>query len=680
MNEWDNSKKIDISILYAEDEDITRLGISEFLKMNAANVYTARNGEEALIMYYQNHPDIIITDIRMPVMGGIELIQKIKNQNKDIPVIITTAYNDVELLIQMIDIGVNQFLVKPIDNDRLLESIQKCLRSFTLEKELVSIANLLSEYKNAIDYSSIVYKFDREGKITYVNEAFCRLSGYDTDYLIGKNIADLGGNSGILAKEILNDGLSGKNWKGIIQIQNKDDHFYYLSTTIVPISSMFNKSEEFMTIGYEVTELIEKQKELRYQLYTDRMTQLPNRTKLLEDVEKAFHPILFLINIDSFQQINDFYGNEVGDHIIKETGLRIKAALPSPEYRLYKMPADEFAILLDKQLDYPEMEAFLTTMREEINDNPYTFHDNPIHITAAVGIAISEDSEGNKGLLAVKWHNLALKADMALKKAKRKQKNYIVYDESLQISKEYEKHIHWTRNLKDAIRTDSIFPFYQPIQNNSNSTIDKYECLVRLKDNQNKIQSPILFLETAKRSKLYYNITKIMLEKSINTFKNTHYEFSINLSVDDILDEDTNLFIKEKINQNLAIADRMVFEILESEGIENYEEVIRFIEEVKKFKCRVAIDDFGTGYSNFAHILRLNVDYIKIDASLTRFVHQDANTRVIMETIVNFSRRLGIKTIAEFVFCKEVQDILLDIGVDFSQGYFIGEPKSELLK
>ena len=119
----------------------------------------------------------------------------------------------------------------------------------------------------------------------------------------------------------------------------------------------------------------------------------------------------------------------------------------------------------------------------------------------------------------------------------------------------------------------------------------------------------------------------------------------------------------------------MVFEIVESEGIENFGEVIDFIRRVKSFGCKIAIDDFGTGYSNFEYILKMDVDFLKIDASLIKNISTDPNCRAIVETIVDFSKKIGIKTIAEFVHSAEVYSVEKSIGVDFSQGYFFGEPK-----
>ena len=133
-------------------------------------------------------------------------------------------------------------------------------------------------------------------------------------------------------------------------------------------------------------------------------------------------------------------------------------------------------------------------------------------------------------------------------------------------------------------------------------------------------------------------------------------------------------FLIHKIRTSVH-TKRIIFELLESEGIENYQEVSSFIAEVKQFGCRIAIDDFGTGYSNFAHILQLDVDILKIDGSLIRSIDTDLNAQTVLAAVTEFSKRLGLKTVAEFVHSEAVYDKCQELGVDYLQGYHISEPK-----
>jgi EAL domain-containing protein (putative c-di-GMP-specific phosphodiesterase class I) len=208
--------------------------------------------------------------------------------------------------------------------------------------------------------------------------------------------------------------------------------------------------------------------------------------------------------------------------------------------------------------------------------------------------------------------------------------------------------------------------------------IEKYECLARIKTLDNKLLMPFEFLEISVKGKLYHQITRTMIRKSFQYFEDKDFEFSINLSIHDIDNEITYDYIIDSL-RNYAHPHKVVFEILETDKIENYEKLKDFIKVVKGFGCKIAIDDFGSGYSNYSHVLSLNVDYLKIDASLVKNILNDANSRVITQTIIDFAVNLNLKTIAEYVEDKESHELLDKIGAHYIQGYYIGKPKESLV-
>jgi len=414
-------------------------------------------------------------------------------------------------------------------------------------------------------------------------------------------------------------------------------------------------------------------KKLTRQLYLDELTDLPNRKKLLSDIQRCKEPILLIIDIDAFKEINDLYGNIYGDYTLIELSHLLESLLPNSKYRLYKMPADQYAILVDPAVHRKEIEEFAHFLCLTIADSPIPFIENDIYVKVTIGISIATDF-GEK----IIWLDMIKDADMALKRARKDNRSVVIYDESMGISKEYENNLMWAKILRDAVNDDRIVPYFQPIFNNHSGKVEKFECLVRLFKEDGEIVNPINFIGIAKKTRLYSSVTRIMIDKSFEVFKNTDYEFSINLSAIDILDYDTNYYIKSKLQEYPGIANRVVFEILESEGIENYDKVKAFIDEVKAMGCKIAIDDFGTGYSNFEYILKLNVDFIKIDASLTKNLKDDRNSQIITKTIADFSKKLGVKTISEFVHSEAVYLKESELGIDFSQGYYFGEPRDKL--
>jgi EAL domain-containing protein (putative c-di-GMP-specific phosphodiesterase class I) len=168
-----------------------------------------------------------------------------------------------------------------------------------------------------------------------------------------------------------------------------------------------------------------------------------------------------------------------------------------------------------------------------------------------------------------------------------------------------------------------------------------------------------------------------MISKTFKVFESLEYEFSINLTLQDIISEETRSFLYEILKSSNA-TKRAVFEIVESEGIENFDEVAGFIRTIKEYGCKVAIDDFGTGYSNFSYLSKLDVDYIKIDGSLIKNINFDADHLLTVESILFFAHKKGIEVIAEFVEDEATFITLVKLGIEYSQGYLFSQPAQSI--
>lgn len=399
---------------------------------------------------------------------------------------------------------------------------------------------------------------------------------------------------------------------------------------------------------------------LEFQFYNDELTGLPNRKRLLEIMNSKVNAILLILNIDKFQELNDLYGEEVGDDILKSTAEVLEKNIPN-EAVLFKLHADEYAIYYPKDIEYEEIKTFAMMLNTTIENNTYIANNSEVFINATIGVAYG--------------HNYLLNnADIAMKLAKKKKKKYLIYEASMNIEHEYEQNLKWSQRIKDAIYNDKIEPLFQPIVDTQTQEVVKYEALMRMVDDNGDYISPIHFLELAKKNKLYPQLTRIMLDKTFSKFKHLPYQVSINITVQDILNEMVHKTILDKLAE-YKLGDRVVFEIIESEGIENFEEVLEFINEVKNHGAKISIDDFGTGYSNFEYLMKLKVDYIKIDASMIKDIDTNPKSQLVTQTILEFAKKMNIETIAEYIHSQNVYNAVKKIGIDYSQGYFFGEPK-----
>ncbi len=398
-------------------------------------------------------------------------------------------------------------------------------------------------------------------------------------------------------------------------------------------------------------------------LYSDSLTELPNRNRLVADLAPGASVTVILVNIDHFKEINDYFGQKAGDNVIIELGNRIRTVISDRGGRTYRLHADEFAVVIDGACGEDSLKELGRRLEEKCQEAPYFFESEALRLDISIGIAVADTRHLEK-------------ADMALT-ASRAKNSFVIYHQDLEVIKRYADNLHWLHVIRESIDQDRIVPFFQPIMDNRSGAIEKFESLMRIKKADGAVISPGAFLTIAKKSKIYPELSCAIVGKTAHMMRGGRAEVSINVSVEDIVHPDVLAEIERAVSET-DVGSRIVFELLESEGIENYEEVSRFIERMKSRGCKIAIDDFGSGYSNFGHILRLNVDYLKLDASLIKPIAEDGHARTIVETIVSFARKLGIRTIAEFVHNAKVQDIVREIGVDFSQGYFIGEPRPHM--
>ncbi len=535
--------------------------------------------------------------------------------------------------------------------------------------ELNNNLSYLQSYKDNIDENLIVTKTDLDGKITFANENFYKVSGYTEEEVIGNShqIIKHPNNKDSLFKELWETISAKKTWHGRIQNIAKDGSNYWIDTTISPILNNDNEIVEYIAIRHNTTKLMLQQDELTKLLYTDQLTNLKNRNVLLKDIAKRSKLSLSIINIDRFSQINNLYGEDFGNRVLVEFSRFLYASINKDlNCELYRLGSDEFVILCQK-IRPLELVDNLSTLISKINNQHFIVEEQEISLDITVGASFEE----NEALLST--------ANMALNIAKRGGTSLVLYSDKLSLNAEYENNIKWIKEIKDAINEDRITMFFQPIVNNSDSSINKYESLIRLVDRDGKVVTPYHFLEIAKKAKLYKKLTKTVIKKSFEAFKDTNYEFSINITIDDILNKDINYYIVEMIIE-YNISNRVVFEIVESEGIEDFSKIEEFITLVKSFGCKISIDDFGTGYSNFEYLMRLQADYIKIDGSIIKEITTNKRSELITSVIVAFAKEMNIQTIGEYVENKEIHQKLIELGVNKSQGYYFGEPRATLKK
>jgi diguanylate cyclase (GGDEF)-like protein len=511
---------------------------------------------------------------------------------------------------------------------------------------------------------------DLEGNYLYANEKICNnLLMATPDEVLGKNdvfFATRERNKHPENKDwhtfgelcFNSDYIVLENMKPMIfeEFGNIKGELVYLEVHKAPLHDSFGKLIVTIGSGRDITTQVMLEKQNEKLAFYDQLTGLQNRQKLFVDISKK-HPVACAIfNIDDFKEINDFFGAENGDQILKDISLWFSKL----DLETYRVDGDEFAILYYEDISLETIEHNVRNILALFEEETFHIQNEKVQISFSVGIAKEKS-------------NLFTKTDIALHYSKENKLKISIYKENANIEKKYKDNIATASAIREALLNNRIICYYQPIVNADTKEIVKYETLVRMIDKNGLVIPPLEFLSISKKTKLYSHITIEVINQACNTFKNRDEYFSVNLSIDDIKEPNTVYEIIKAITTTKT-SSRIIFEILESEGIENYEEVSDFIMQMKALGAKIAIDDFGTGYSNFEHILKLNIDYIKIDGSLIKDIKDNNKHKIIVETIVDFAKKIGSKTVAEFVSDESTYLITKEIGIDYCQGFYIGKP------
>jgi len=404
----------------------------------------------------------------------------------------------------------------------------------------------------------------------------------------------------------------------------------------------------------------------RKKIFTDPLTRLYNRNYLNEisPMLNLSHYSVAMLDLDKFKVINDTYGHKVGDHILTKSAEIFKNSIRATDI-LIRYGGEEFLLFIYKR-DDDSSQKVCQRIRKNINSFEFKSEGNDIKVSVSIGLHEKPSLEKN-------IHEAIKIADKMLYIAKNEGRNRVIsYD-----GKQKKKVITNTKGIdfvKEALENDKVVCYYQPIYNPHTKEIIKYEALVRIIDKDGQLIAPIFFLPEIKDTNMHYKITQRILSIVFDKFKDNNESVSINMNFSDLINSDIENTIVDTLKNNIDLARRITFEILESDEIDNITLFKEKIDLIHSLGATVSIDDFGSGYSNFRTILDIEANYLKIDGSLIKYIDVNEKDFKVVESIIHFAKVANMKIIAEFVHSPSVFHKLLELDIDYMQGYYISEP------
>ena len=374
-----------------------------------------------------------------------------------------------------------------------------------------------------------------------------------------------------------------------------------------------------------------------------------------------------MIDIDEFSKVNKKYGHEVGDVVLAKFVKTIDSFTGEFGAKIIRIGGSEFFIIIPKS--NTDLEAFAKKLFKILSEKKYLVSNEVLSLTVSMSaVDVPKDTYDIQ--------NIQRMLDEKLLEVKSKGKDDLgilgikYFNEVYYSSMDY---------IREALDEKRFLCLYQPIFNTKEKKIVKYEALVRLidKDDRKKLISPFHFMRVIKGTSQYIKMSKLVLQEIFNTLEAyPNIELSMNLDLDDLYSKEVMSIISNKLFEHRKFANRLTFEIVEENEIHDYAKVASIFRQLKEYGSKIAIDDFGSGYANYGYLMQLNVDILKIDGSVvSKLLTSPKRAKAILSSIRDLASSLGYKLIAEYVADEEIYNMVKEIGIECSQGYYLGKPK-----
>lgn len=688
-------------VLIVDDEPRMRSSIRLLLASTGRDILECDTGTKALAILKSQEIDLILLDINLPDISGLEVMEWITGNNIPTSIIMVSADADIDSAIRALRGGAVEFVRKPHGLDEIEHKVENALHRRRLERSNALMTARLEQserlHRFLVENSpDLIYTLDHEGRFIFINGRVESLLGYTREELIGSYYTVIVHEEDLQHAvyafiERRNDDRATSNIE--VRLKCKDNSFrHFGSRHIVAMLSATgiydngSEGQEEQTrrfigtygVATDITERKAAEETISFQALHDHLTHLPNRRLYKDRLELSMtqskrtgRPVgAMFIDLDRFKLVNDTHGHAEGDKLLMDVAQRLVSCVRAGD-TLARQGGDEFTILLPDLAHADDAAIIAEKILEELK-SPFTVCGQDFRATASIGISIFP-RDGETADLLLK------NADIAMYKVKASGKNgYMFY--SNEMNSCYHERISLENELRQAIDHGEFELHYQPQVNVHSNRIIGLEALIRWQHPIHGLLNPSGFIDLAEEIGLISDITDWVLNETCRQHVLwrarglTDLRIAVNFSPQEFNNKD----VVERILSCLA-RHNLPEHVLDVEITENLllHDDVGVIEKVRQLRnrgIRISIDDFGTRFSSLNYLKKFPISTIKIDKSFVRDLVEHHSTSPIIHAIIGIARGFGLHLLAEGVENHYQMAALKGLGCEDMQGYFFSKP------
>jgi diguanylate cyclase (GGDEF)-like protein/PAS domain S-box-containing protein len=675
------------SLLIVDDNEKIRELLSQLLRQNGYTTTTAGSGREALERVSAESFDLILLDIKMPEMSGLDVLRALRQTTTatELPVIVLSGNNRSVDIVEALTLGANDYATKPVDFPVVLARIRLHLghkRDAAARRDSEERYALLEKGAN-----DGLWDWNLRTNVIYFSPRW--------KFMLGREEAEIGSSPEDWFRHVHPEDIEALKEAIALHSRGATSPFeleYRMKHQNGSYRWMLSRGLAIRDKEGKPTRMAGSQTDINEGKVADALTGLPNRLLFMDRLERALKRskkkknylfALLFLDLDRFKIVNDSLGHLIGDQLLVGIGRRLERCLRMTDsvsrfedkHLLARLGGDEFTILLEDIRGVSDATLVAERLIKEVI-RPFDLSGHEIFVSTSIGISISTTGYENAA-------DILRDADTAMYRAKTQGKaRYEIFDPTMRDHAVARMQLE--TDLRRAVENREFRTFYQAIVSLTDWKIFGFEALVRWQHPTRGLVSPAEFIPLAEETGMILWLGRWVLQEACSQMALWKAQFqssapeiiSVNLSARQFAQPDLVSQLAQVLKDTGLEARQLKLEMTESLVMQNVETASEMLKEMKALGVMLGIDDFGTGYSSLSYLSRFPIDTLKVDSSFVSRIGEDKENLEIVRTIITLAHNLRMDVIAEGVETAEQLSQLRDLGCEYGQGYYFSRPVS----